>query len=225
MRARHRHFNPKHAGAIAAYDARFLSGLNDGDAVSTWTSRTGTNDATQSTAAAQPTFKTNQINGNPAVNFSPSGTADELVISITIPNSLTAVSLYNRSTTGINSCSIGNGVVANRYVAYFYVNNNIYTNYALEQGWGLDTSTGNLIMSSTKNGTTSSLVYKNGTAVGSQKVPQTSNGSFTRVGRAENVSPHDGLLASVCLIDLFVSDGLRKRLEHATAYSYKLSCN
>lgn len=68
MRARQRHLNPKAAGALAALDARFVTGLNNGDAVSTWTNRTGSNDFTQ-TSTARPTFTTTSINGNPAITF------------------------------------------------------------------------------------------------------------------------------------------------------------
>src|SRR3990167_5696375 len=43
-------------------DASQITGLNDGDAVASWTDLSGNgNHATQSTAAAKPTYKTNII--------------------------------------------------------------------------------------------------------------------------------------------------------------------
>ena len=51
-------------------DASQITGLNDGDAVASWTDLSGNgNHATQSTAAAKPTYKTNIINGLPVVRF------------------------------------------------------------------------------------------------------------------------------------------------------------
>jgi len=51
-------------------DASQIAGLNDGDAVGTWSDLSGTgNNATQATASKKPTFKTNQINGRPVVRF------------------------------------------------------------------------------------------------------------------------------------------------------------
>ena len=47
-----------------------ITGLNDGDAVATWSDLSGTsNDATQGTAAFRPIYKTSQLNGRPCVRF------------------------------------------------------------------------------------------------------------------------------------------------------------
>ena len=47
-----------------------IVGLNDGDAVATWSDLSGTsNDATQGTAARRPIYKTSQLNGRPCVRF------------------------------------------------------------------------------------------------------------------------------------------------------------
>lgn len=51
-------------------DASTISGLVDSDPVTTWTDLSGNgNNATQSTAAAKPTYKTSVINGRPVVRF------------------------------------------------------------------------------------------------------------------------------------------------------------
>ena len=68
MRARQRHFNAKAAGADLVLDARFLT-ASDNDAIQTWTSRTGINDATQATLAARPTYKVNTSGGQPTLRF------------------------------------------------------------------------------------------------------------------------------------------------------------
>jgi len=52
-------------------DATAISGLSDNDLVATWTDKSENgNNATQSTTANKPRYKTNQINGLPMVDFS-----------------------------------------------------------------------------------------------------------------------------------------------------------
>lgn len=51
-------------------DASQLSGLSDGDPVSSWTDQSGNNyHAAQATLGKQPEFKTNLVNGKPALRF------------------------------------------------------------------------------------------------------------------------------------------------------------
>jgi hypothetical protein len=78
MRARHRHFNQRHAGAGVVLDARYINQA-DNTAVSTWSDRSGNGyDAAQATPANQPTFQTAEIGGNPIVSFD--GTNDNLTL-------------------------------------------------------------------------------------------------------------------------------------------------
>lgn len=229
MRARHRHFNPKDAGAVAAYDARFITGLSDGDNVSTWSSRTGTNDATQSTAGKQPNYETNEINGNPVVNFTPAN-SDELEISISVPSSLISVKVFRRNTAGIHSVGLGELSSAPRYDSWWFTDNVTYTapRNAFNTHGAADTRTGLFIDSWQKSGTTSSQVWRNGVSVGPSQTPQASSGSFTRLGRTANANQpygfHNGAMGCLCLLDRADSP-IRKRLEHAAAYSFKIACS
>lgn len=68
MHRRSRHFNPAHAGATCALDARYLSGVSGGSAVTTWTTRAGTG-PTQATSANRPTFTLAGIGGCNSVTF------------------------------------------------------------------------------------------------------------------------------------------------------------
>jgi len=71
MRARHRHFNARDAGAALCLDARFISGLSDGNAVSTWSDRSrNAANAVQNTAVNQPEYKIAIQGGQPVVRFS-----------------------------------------------------------------------------------------------------------------------------------------------------------
>jgi hypothetical protein len=69
MRARQRHFNPKDAGADLVLDARYIN-QSDNTAVSSWADRSGNAyNADQATASNQPTFRTAQQGGNGGVDF------------------------------------------------------------------------------------------------------------------------------------------------------------
>lgn len=58
------------AGAVLWLDASQITGLSDGNAVSTWPDMSGNGyDATQGTGSAQPTYKTGIVNGKPVVRF------------------------------------------------------------------------------------------------------------------------------------------------------------
>lgn len=74
MHRRVRHFNAAQAGAKIVLDARFISGVADGAALATWSSRpVATINATQGTGSSQPTYRASQINGRPAVQFDGTG--------------------------------------------------------------------------------------------------------------------------------------------------------
>jgi hypothetical protein len=64
---------------ILEYDARLITGLVNDDPVSQWDDSSGSaKHIAQTTAGAKPTYKTNVLNGHPAVLFD--GTADYLVL-------------------------------------------------------------------------------------------------------------------------------------------------
>lgn len=70
MSRRNRHFNPAGLGCQVVLDARFITGLSSGAAVSSWTGRPGTSvNASQATALNQPTFQPTGIGGQAAVRF------------------------------------------------------------------------------------------------------------------------------------------------------------
>lgn len=74
MHRRVRHLNPAQCGAQVALDARFITGVSDGAALSTWSSRSvATINATQGTGSSQPTYRASQINGLPSVQFDGNG--------------------------------------------------------------------------------------------------------------------------------------------------------
>jgi hypothetical protein len=71
-------------GLIGHFDANNITGLNDEDAVSQWNDISGNDKhATQANAGRQPKYKTNVIEGKPAVEFD--GVDDSLTSSLSSP--------------------------------------------------------------------------------------------------------------------------------------------
>lgn len=72
-------FSPIDYEPVLWLDASQITGLNDGDSITTWSDESGnSNDATQSTAANKPTYQTNEVNSKPAVRFD--GSNDDFVL-------------------------------------------------------------------------------------------------------------------------------------------------
>ena len=228
MRARHRHFNMRDAGAIASYDSRFISGLSNSDPVDTWNDRTrSANNATQ-TGAARPIYTTTAINGLPALNLAVGKHMN--ISSITNPNSSTFIAVERRPNSGDTMPNFGKPTT-NVYIYIWFSDNNIYERYntgtfrVVATG---QTQTGNFITCSVKNGTTSSQHYRNGSTVGSQGTPPTANSDFTRIGFYNTDGGQDaadGNVGNYTLCDVAVGRALQKRMEHSLAYSFKISCN
>lgn len=69
MTRRARHLNARHAGAGLVLDARRLTGLNDGDAVSTWADVSGNGWDATSSSTQRPLYKTSIQGGQPVLRF------------------------------------------------------------------------------------------------------------------------------------------------------------
>ena len=220
MRARQRHFNPTAAGAVAAYDARFITGLSDGTNMAEWPSRTRTNNATQSTVANQPNYETNEINGNPVVNFTPAN-FEQFIVNITIPNSFTIIKVFRRKNSGIHNIGLGGG----RYDPWWYSDNVTYTSAfgSFNTHGTANASTGVFIDSWQKNQTVSSQVWRNGVSVGASQTPQASNSAFITIGRIYT-DYNNGAIGLITMIEQSNAP-IRKRLERGAAFSFKIPCS
>jgi len=91
------------AGLQLWLDASQIVGLNDGDAVGTWSDLSGNgNDATQATASKKPTFQTNEQNGKPGVQGD--GVDDVLdFASSVVPTSNFTIYFVAKLTSGANT--------------------------------------------------------------------------------------------------------------------------
>lgn len=237
MRARHRHFNAKDAGAACVYDARYISGLANNDAVSTWSSRTGTNDATQGTAANRPTYKTNQFNGNPVVEFD--GTNDRLEFNKLNASSAWSLCVVKRTST-------------NTYQQLFNVENTAGNNSTFGAAVHNDPSYGPVIFGSGGSGSTAwakgsslrndawrslYLVWLGGGTSGTSfyngwddgvSFSLTNSGNVGATAKTTSFIGFDsgswgGQMAQVVIALISSTDSLRKRVSHSAAYSFKLA--
>lgn len=237
MRARHRHFNARFAGASGVYDARFISGLANNATVGTWSSRTGTNDATQSTEANKPVYKTNQFNGNPVVEFD--GSNDNLafaefngsqawalcVVKRTSTNtyqnilaldstgvgSTLAISVHNDSTYGPVIWGSGNNGSTVQWAKGSSLRNDAWRSlYLVWLGGGT-------------NGSANYRGWDDGVAItrdNSGNIGSTSD-TNSRIGNTSN--SWGGQMALIVFSLDASTDPLRKRVSHAAAYSFKLA--
>jgi hypothetical protein len=241
MRARHRHFNPRHAGADLVLDSRYIAQSNN-TAVSTWADRSGNaTDATQSNGANQPTFRTGQQGGNGGVDFDGS---DDFLIGTYNPTGVprTVHAVYKSDASGV--------------VTIFQVPQRPSTHGWLAR-WGVISTTAYIGGDIATTNQTLSAVPANMTdpKIGSWASDASRNTSFrlngsalTVAGNAPNAigSPTTNgyrignFLTSANVATQFwdgrifsvhswqgesIAAPIRKRCEHASAFSFKISCN
>jgi hypothetical protein len=246
MRLRHRHFNPGHCGAAIALDSRYGFSQADGTAVSTWEDRSANNnDAEQTNAANQPSYETNEIGGQPAVKFDASN--DRLEFDRADPTEAWAILVCNRTSANAfqapfavkqaannrtafevglnNSATYGPVIVgANGNNTLYGIGGSLRTNEwrCLFPEWVGGGSNGASFYQCRDDGAGVSLANSAVVGASTNSVPSlvgaTTSGSSI-------VSPFGGLIAQLAIGFTRPNASLRKRLEHAAAFSFKLSCN
>ena len=221
MRARHRHIKSKSLDASVCLDARYVSASN-GASVQTWSDQSGNSrDAAQATSASRPTFVESASGGQPALNFNSKVMTFASAVPSTRPVSIIAVQWKNA--TGARIASLSNDNYT--YAAVDWSDGTIYA-----EGRGIAGSSfgsGNLTTATIFSTVTDSLdvVFVNG----SQRTRTASgtNGEaadFGILGRTF-VTNSNGRLAFVVAISSALTASQRKRIEHAAAFSWKISCN
>lgn len=230
MRARHRHFNPTGAGAAAVFDARYISGLSDGDGVATWKSLSGSNDISQATAGNRPAYKVNRINGSPSVLWD-GGANDELTFSAALTYSNFSILIVFKNADATN----GSVVFArnNNFASYAYFTTNTFVVERERSGAAAQSSTrthnlGNvfLIASSVNTSDGDLIAYTNSLAGTTASSALASSITTTGIGKYQSTTVNtDGDLGLAVLANVSWSSPLRRRCEHAAAYSFKIACN
>jgi hypothetical protein len=237
MRARHRHFNPAHAGASVALDGRYGFSLSDGAEVATWEDRSANNnDATQATSASRPIYKTGIRGGQPVVRFSQgrhiSGTN-------TITNNvLTAVCIFKINTASLAYARVlttSKNAAADTSSATIPIpilRNNGGNNVS---SWRFTTDRANISTATVDTWHHFCSTFDGTNCVNrlneSTSATAASTGNFDinqyRMGTAYSggSSNLDGDIGSLSIFNAALSGSLRKRVQFANAFSFKLSCN
>jgi hypothetical protein len=217
-----------------ALDSRFL-GLNDNDAVTTFTSRTGSNSPTQATASFKATFKTAIQGGQPIVRFvggvatqdyyelSSFILAQPFFATITYKATTATPALYLFDATSNSSrVSFGHdstGADPGELFLYAGGANAVTENFDSRGTWW--------VASGLYNGASSAL-YRAGNQVASGSIGS-NNFSTMRLGQTwTTIAPQntafDGDMASVTIYKNGTNQSIRKRLENAAAFSFKIAC-
>lgn len=242
MHRRARHLNPRDAGATSALDARFLSGLNDGDGITTWTSRTGSNSPTQATANNKPLYKVNIQGGCPAAlcDASASTSGRFMTFSTSPISGATAASCiysYERtSDAGSGGPVVNFGNYFNSDHEPFGASTTAYIGFAstTRHSWTTTALNVDAIRSIiSKSG--SYRVLTNGTQVFTTATNTVGVGGSARIGGANLVRPDGtaeavayywvGYLHALAFFPLELTDSLRKRLEQSVGFSFKIACS
>jgi hypothetical protein len=241
MRARHRHFNPAHAGASVALDGRYGFSLSDGAEVETWEDRSANNnDATQATSASRPIYKTGIQGGQPVVRFTPVGGAGKHISGTnTITNDvLTAVCIFKINTasqayarvltTSKNAAADTGSSLRPILILRNNGGNNVSSWRNAADRANISTATVDTWhhFCSTFDGTNCVNRLNESTSA-----TAASTGNFDinqyRMGTAYSggSSNLDGDIGGLSIFNAALSGSLRKRVQFANAFSFKLSCN
>jgi len=231
-------------------DSRFVPGLADADAVTTWPDRSRNGySPTQATAGNKPTYKVAEQGGNPTIRFDGNDwlyyaanvapNAGLTMIALCKFDSLTARSALadiKNAGSGFNGFLIEAntfGTAGNRFGLYASataIDSSIATTTSPALfSIAADTTAGGNIVNNTDyfvGGVGGSLTVKAGqtnyndlTGLSGVMI-----GSFN-VSGTPNYSYFDGDFYSFSVLPSKASTPLRKRLEHAAAYSFKMPCS
>ena len=241
MRARQRHFNPRDAGANLVYDSRRVYGLSDNDPVSTWPDISRNAYDATATSTARPLYRTGNQGGNPALRFD--GVNDQMVIPVgpaantgaghEVQVVIKQISFTTQYPTIVDLKSN----VSSNWVLFFS-NNSVYNwiGFGGPNNWSrlrwntaADTNCNILNVNYNGNGSTTGGNFKivfNGLertlSASGEYGPNTSDAG---IGAEQNNFWNNADFYQIALINSSASDSLRKRLNHAAAFSFKIACN
>jgi len=219
MHRRARHFNARDAGADLVLDSRFITGLADGDPVSTWSDRSGNaNDAT-GVGAARPEYKINIQGGSPVVRFD--AIDDGMSTNCNLNNPFTII-YTGRTISGISNRTILSRD-QNRVIAYNRSSNGVFNGATVVNSTqttpGTNVAIGTLVVGAT------SAFFANGSDIttGTTGTGNWGRLSFGFVGVNFTIASAD--VSQVLGLPMDLSPALRRRIEHAAAFSFKIPCN
>ncbi len=231
-----------------ALDARYGFNQSDNTDVNTWEDRsTNNNDATQATAAYKPKYRTNIQGGQPSLEFAPaSDSKDRLDGSFTATsNTLTYVGVVN---LGSSTPAFARALALSKNNANDFDNNSrgipLLRNSANNQFYCLKSSGSSTvsisqntwyIVSTIWNGTNGTIRVNESSSATQTGANATANFDVNqyRVGMAfDSTTPESnatgawkGYISASALFNSAVNSSMRKRLQFAAAFSFKIACN
>lgn len=246
MRARQRHFNARDFGAVQVLDSRFLSGLNDGDGIGTWTDRSRSGyDMSQATSGFRPTYKTSIQGGQPIARFDG---GDSMTSSFETATAYSAICIYKRTNSQTN---VANNATFSWSIGIIGVSNFSASQRLFQFSYNSSPDEFAHFANAT---TTFSISRNNDFNIHSVSIPiATGTGSYTTNGANEQTASvaslsgvTSGTVSSV-LGDATFNPGFNlkligdfalavvvksaldksqvKKINHAAAYSFKIACS
>jgi hypothetical protein len=247
MRARQRHLNPKNGGADIALDARFIAGLSNNSAVSTWNTRTNNGrNASQPDINRRPTYLTNQQGGNAVVSFNLDGMIESTGFNGSGSAFSTVVCMqtyqYNGTAGGgaLLSCGAPSAFTQDFLIGrgsgnfFFQFDNGVDGGGGTVSAEGANTHT--ILYDGSQTGSDNrtrfflSGVQKTLTFDLGYTVPASMNpsGGYAIGNYSAATDTAWWLVGNMCSISIYklaLSGALRRRIEHAAAYSFKMACS
>lgn len=227
-------YDPSPMASLKAwFKADSVTGTSDGTTIATWNdSSTSANHATQATANARPTYKTNIINGRPVIRFDgstdymgsnyipPTAAASRTVMTVTANHAQNAAWQYRYV------YHYGLGVPGQAYgltnvLAGTAVFGNGYWNAELVSS---QATTGTHLITQVYNGTTD-LMYAGGTQIGSRAgVLATGSGALRFGGQVGTPSGHAGFdIAEMLIFNTALSTNEQRAVETYLSRKYNLT--
>lgn len=238
MHRRARHLNPASAGATFIFDSRFIQNVANNSTLSTWVNRAGTNNATQTTEANKPTYKTNILNGNPVCEFD--SASDYMTFSKLDATIWWAFSIVKKTgsftynvifqvlkTDGSNpTIELSVNTTGNGPVAFGSLNSGAGTVWP--KGSSLRTDEWRSLyvewFGGSSSGFTNYAGYDDGQSFAVSNTPVLGNDPNSTSFIGYPGFSFNGQIALIVFAPTQSSNSLRKRISHSGAFSFKLAC-
>lgn len=223
-------------GAVAQYHAGVISGLADGDPVSTWADISGNGIDITAASTVRPVYKTGIRVGHSIVRLD--GSNDVLSSSATSALALTAMSFVAvKSTVDSPFLAVASsGTLNQEFLIYDRViyhhrsasNFRNLTHPTTPSTWHIQSAVFGMTSTDMLNALDGVSSTSSQTQTGTP-VDYTSTNRAIYLGRRGNTeldaAAYAGDVAFVAIFPAKISDSFRKRIEHAAAFLFKLPCS
>jgi hypothetical protein len=218
-----------------AFDARFISGVANNNPVDIWRDRTtNARNATQSNATKKPTYKTGELNGNPALSFD----GGDCLTTVTFPASAasSAFVIFKASANGlVYERGTFFNVAGDSYIYTTTGDTSLFNGASLSAfnrstNWGLGSVW--RFVSHENNGTHATHQFFIDGAAQTMTAAYTNNPGSSNYTLGVNIGARNdaaslGLTGAIASYAFgpFLQSPARKRLQSSWALSFKIACS